>query len=465
MKSVTSNQSFRTAVLVGNAGLAGASAHGQGLTGIQWLVCGIAALGFAFDLYEITILPLVLRPALADLANLKPGSTEFNFWTGLFFYFPAVAGGIFGLLGGYLTDVFGRRRVLMWSILLYTLSTCAASFSTTLPQLLLFRCTTLIGICVEYVAAVAWVAELFGDPTRRESALGYTQAAAGFGGLLGTGAYYLAITYAERLPAIHGVHEAWRYTLLSGLFPAIPLMVIRPWLPESPLWRQKISRRTLIRPSMFELFRPSLRRTTLVTSVSVACLFAIAYGVLQQMPRIVPGLPAVHALAPRQVEQTISRVQLVQELGSISGRLLLAILVARVVSQRRLLRILLVPGLVVFSFTYFFAATHTLLLLECGMFLAALFMNAWVSLWWNYLPRVYPTRLRGTGESFAENVGGRMIGTLGAVITIQLSNIVPGIGPSARLAHAAACIAVVVFAIALAASWWVPEPESGQLPD
>src|SRR6202035_2497664 len=142
------------------------------------------ALGFAFDFYEIVILPLVLRPALTSLGNLKSGSPEFNLWAGLFFYIPAATGGAFGLLGGYLTDRFGRRRVLVWSILLYGFSACAAGYGTTLPQLLILRCTTLIGVCVEYVAAIAWLAELFFDPKRRSSVLGYTQSAAGAGGLL-----------------------------------------------------------------------------------------------------------------------------------------------------------------------------------------------------------------------------------------------------------------------------------------
>lgn len=452
-------------VLTSDPGQAGASAHRQGLTTVQWLVCGIAALGFAFDLYEITILPLVLRPALANLGNLKPGSAEFNFWAGLFFYLPAAAGGIFGLVGGYLTDLLGRRRVLVWSILLYAFSACAAGYATTLPQFLFLRCTTLIGVCVEYVAAVAWLAELFANSNKRESVLGYTQAAAALGGLLGASAYYLTVTYAERLPAIHGAHDAWRYTLLSGLLPAIPLILIRPFLPESPVWREKRSRGKLARPGVLELFKPSLRTTTLVTGLSVACLFAIAYGVFNQTPRIVPGLAAVRTLAPRQVEQTVSSVQFIQELGSLSGRLLFAFLVARVLSQRRLLRIFLVPGALVFSFVYFFVATRSLPLLRYGMFFAALFMNTSASFWWNYLPRVYPTHLRGTGESFAENVGGRMIGTLGAVVTVQLANIMPGIGAPAQLAHAAAVVAVVVYAIALIASCWVPEPESGQLPD
>jgi hypothetical protein len=50
------------------------------------------------------------------------------------------------------------------------------------------------------------------------------------------------------------------------------------------------------------------------------------------------------------------------------------------------------------------------------------------------------------------------------VITIQLSNTMPGPGAPARLAHAAACVALVIFAIALVASYWVREPEGTQLP-
>ena len=82
------------------------------LTPVQWLVCGVAALGFAFDLYETLVMPLIARPALAALGNFKPGSPASNLWVGLMFYLPLASGGVFGLLGGYLTDLLGRRRVL-----------------------------------------------------------------------------------------------------------------------------------------------------------------------------------------------------------------------------------------------------------------------------------------------------------------------------------------------------------------
>ena len=97
----------------------------------EWLVVGVASLGFAFDIYELLMLPLIVGPALFELLGAKPGSPEFNQWVGWLFWLPAVAGGTFGLLGGYLTDRLGRRRVLVWSILLYAFSALAAGFAPT----------------------------------------------------------------------------------------------------------------------------------------------------------------------------------------------------------------------------------------------------------------------------------------------------------------------------------------------
>jgi MFS family permease len=434
-------------------------------TPLQWLICSVAALGFAFDLYETLVLPLIVRPALTTLGNFKLGSPEYDLWVGRLFYLPLASGGIFGLLGGYLTDLLGRRRVLVWSVLLYALSACAASLADTLPQLLVFRCTTVIGVCVEYVAGVAWVAELFSDPKQRESVLAYTQAAFGLGGLMVTAAYYVAVTYAERFPAIHGSHEAWRYTVLSGLIPAILLILVRPFLPESPVWQEKKSKGALKRPSFVELFRPALRKTTLITTFLVACSYALASGVIQQTPRMVSGLPEVRSLAPRVVEQTVSGVQLFQEIGTIAGRLLFAFLVVRIATQRRLLRVFLIPGLLVFSCVYFYAATHSLLLLQCGLVLAGLLMNGPFSLWGNYLPRVYPTHLRGIGESFAINIGGRVIGASGVLLTTQLTNIMPGANATARLAYSAGALAVLAYSLSLVGSFWLREPHHTQLPD
>jgi MFS family permease len=435
------------------------------LTPLQWLICAIAALGFAFDIYEVLMAPLVVGPAIGELTGFKPGTPDFNFWVGMFFWVPALVGGAFGLLGGYLTDRFGRRRVLVWSILLYAFSAMAAGFSTSITMLLVLRSTTYIGVFVEFVAAVAWVAEIFDDPKQREAALGYTQAFSSIGGLMVTGAYAIAVTYSQSFPEIAGGHSPWRYTLISGVIPALPLIIIRPFLPESPAWQAKKAAGTLKRPSLAAIFTPELRRTTIVTTIMFACAYGAAFGAIQQMPRIVPGLPEVRTMAPPQQQQTAAGVQAYQEVGGLVGRFALAYLALRIVSRRKLIRLFQVPGLFIVPLVFAYAGTTSLDLAKWGMFLAGFFTVAQFSFWGNYLPRVYPTHLRGTGEGFAANIGGRMLGTGFAFITTQLVNVMPGTSPQVKLAYSAAGIAAFVYAAGLICSYLLPEPKGHNLPE
>ena len=435
------------------------------LTPLQWLICAIAALGFAFDIYEILMAPLVVGPAIGELTGARPGTPDFNFWVGMFFWVPAMVGGAFGLLGGYLTDRFGRRRVLVWSILLYAFSALGAGFATSIEMLLILRSTTYIGVFVEFVAAVAWIAEIFPDAKQREAALGYTQAFSSIGGIMVTAAYAAAVTYGDSFPAIHGAHEPWRYTLISGVIPALPLILIRPFLPESPAWQEKRAAGTLRRPSIAALFSPELRRTTIVTTLMFAFAYGAAFGAIQQMPRIVPGIAEVAEMARPQQQQMVSLVQGYQEVGGLVGRFLLAFLALRILSRRKLIRTFQIPGLIIIPFVFYYAGTHDLGLTKWGMFIAGVFTVGQLSFWGNYLPRVYPTHLRGTGEGFAANIGGRMLGTSFALVTTQLVNVMPGATPTLRLAYAATVVVTFVYAAGFVTSFFLPEPKGDALPE
>jgi MFS family permease len=435
------------------------------LTGVEWVICIISAIGFAFDSYVLLMLPLIVRPALVELLGVPAASPAVNNWVGILFNVPAIAGGIFGLLGGYLTDLFGRRRVLVWSILLYAVSAFASGFATSVGWLLFWRCGTFVGVCVEFVAAVAWLSELFPNPKQRESVIGWTQAFGSFGGIMVTGMYYMVVTYGDRLPAVNGAHEAWRYTLMSGVIPAIPLIIIRPFLPESPVWREKKAAGTLKRPSFGELFRPQFRTTTIVTTIMMACAYAAAFGAIQQTPRIVPGLAEVRAMPRPAQEQTVSAVQSFQETGGLVGRIILAFLAVRILSRRKLLRVFQVPGLLLMPLVFLVFATSSVTVLKWGIFALGLLTIAQFSFWGNYLPRVYPTYLRGTGESFAANVGGRMFGTTAALVTTQLANSMPGAAGPTRLAYASAAVGTVVYVVGFLCSFRLPEPEKQALPD
>jgi len=483
-----------------------------GLTSVQWLICAIAALGFAFDIYELLVFPLISRPALAELLNVDPdtdsGFNEILKWNAYIMWGSALCGGTFGLMGGTLTDRLGRRRVLTWSILLYAFSALASGFSTSAPMLLFFRCTTFIGVCVEFVAAVAWLAELFPDPQRREKVLGYTQAFSSFGGLLVTVAYGLCVTYGSSLPAIFGEHSAWRYTLISGVLPAIPLLLIRPFLPESPIWEQMRLAGTLKRASLGDIFKGQLARTSIVTAILFACGYGAAFGAIQFMPQIVPGLNKAWAPIPKlrkeldtkekgsaeynelkgrigklgiDQQTTVANVQLWQELGGLFGRFALAFLAVRMVNRQRLLRMFQIPGLLIIPLVFLFPAagktpqgildalgTDNLGLVKVGIFVAGFLTVAQFSFWGNYLPRVYPVHLRGTGESFAANVGGRMFGTAANGLTgliiapIFLGMAHLGLSRPGSLAYAAAVTAGLVYFVGLIASFWLPEPSADE---
>ncbi len=488
-----------------------------GLTRTQWLICIIASIGFAFDIYELLMLPLIIKPAMAALsapiveqmvaggmpradalALWLPGGPEYVKWARMLFFVPAIAGGVFGLLGGYFTDLLGRRRVLTFSILLYAFSACAAGFATTLPQLLFFRCLVFIGVCVEFVAAVAWLAELFQDRHQREKVLGYTQAFSSLGGILVAVANLAAARWALSLPEIHGGHEAWRYTLISGVIPALPLLIIRPFLPESPVWQKKRDAGVLKRPSIAELFSPVLIRTTVVTTLVFAASYGLAFGAIQQLPQIIgaaaigtpgerghkeiiatakaavgkavaeaqaEGKPELTPAEKRQIgsnasDEVVAKVSSMQELGGLTGRVIFAMLATVIVSRRSLLRVFQIPALIIVPFFFWWVSGNlggdTLGLVKMGIFLCGLFVVAQFSFWGNYIPLVFPVHLRGTGESFAANIGGRVIGTAAAWFTITFSESIP---PSAaKIAVMGAIVAGTYAFIGTVLTHWLPEP-------
>ena len=478
------------------------------LTTTQWLICIIASIGFAFDIYELLMLPLIVKPALAALGGvgpdgvplLLPGTPAFTEWARMLFFIPAIAGGVFGLLGGYLTDLLGRRRVLTFSILLYAFAACAAGFSQNLYQLLFFRCLVFIGVCVEFVAAVAWLAELFKDNTQREKVLGYTQAFSSVGGLLVAAANVLAAKWALDLPAIHGGHEAWRYTLISGVIPALPLILIRPFLPESPEWAKKKSEGTLRRPSLRELFAPEMIKTTVLTTLVFAASYGIAFGAIQQLPQILgaqalntpneaghaamiataksavgaaakaaaaEGKPEIPAGKKRQIggnasDEAVAKITFWQEIGGMVGRLALAFLAVVIVSRRTLFRVFQIPSLFFVPLLFWWisgqlANPESIGLIKIGIFLAGFLVVAQFSFWGNYIPLVFPMHLRGTGESFAANIGGRILGTAAAWITLTLA--ASDKPDPARIAIVGACVAGGYALIGAILTQFLPEPK------
>lgn len=496
----------------------GPSRSGSSFGLTHWLVLAVAAIGFLFDTYELLMTPLVLAPALSELLGVPPNHPDVTAWVGRVLWMTALCGGVFGLLGGMLIDRFGRKTVMVASIFVYSFSPVLAGLSTSLPWLIFFRCTTFVGVCVEFVAAVTWLAELFPDKKTRELAIGWTQAFASVGGLLVTGVSALITKMANegKLPALPGgiPSAPWRYTLMTGLLPAIPIALLLPFVPESQVWKQRKLAGTLGRPSFRELFSPALARTTIVATLLSACAYAAAFGTLQAtVTQGVPGLPVERLDEPRkemgkltkankeitkelaslekdsdkakelnktflsnlktmgainkkEIQPERERVQFLQELGGLVGRILLALALGVIATRRTILQLFQVPGLVTIPLVWFWVFFQQPEYFAWGVFLAGIFTVAQFSYFGEYLPKVFPMHLRGTGGSFATNVGGRMVGTSAALLTTNIlapnlslfSEKFKGLNTFESVTIAAGIVGVAVFAIGLVLSFLLPEP-------
>jgi MFS family permease len=479
---------------------------------IVWLVVMVAAIGFLFDTYELLMTPLVLSPALSELLHLPPNHPDVRAWVGWVLWMSALSGGVFGLLGGWLIDRFGRKSVMAGSILVYSLSPVMAGLSPNVHWLVFFRCATFVGVCVQFVAAITWLAELFPDKRQRELVVGWTQAFASVGGLLVTGVS-AGIGYLvrnEMLPSLPVGDPAnpspWRYTLMTGLIPALPIVLMVPFVPESAVWLERKRAGTLKRPRLGEIFAPGLVRVTLVTAALSAFAYAAAFGTLQvTVAQGVSGLPdlkearaqkkpfleANKAIAKskkalpkdsREYEakeeeynvnlEKIARiddasvqprrhhVQFMQELGGLAGRILLALALVVVASRRLLLWLFQVPGLLIIPVVWFYVYPNYPEYFPLGAFLAGACIVAQFSYFGEYLPKVFPVHLRGTGGAFATNVGGRMIGTAGAFLTtgIIAPMITAGSNIYENVAYAAGVTGLLVFGLGFVVSFFLPEP-------
>jgi MFS family permease len=179
-----------------------------------WL---ISFLGWTFDFYDLVLFSFVLIPIGRDL-HLTEGEEAVLLGVAL------GASGLGGILFGYLSDRFGRKRVMTWTIGLYSLGTALSAFATGPGTLLLFRLVTGLGVGGEWAVGHALLAE--SSPSHmRGRAAAYLQA----GEPVGVG---LAAVVGLLVTPLIG----WRGVFFVSSASAAIAFVARRHLPESGLW-------------------------------------------------------------------------------------------------------------------------------------------------------------------------------------------------------------------------------------
>ena len=194
-------------------------------TGKHFLILGMCWAGWLFDFYDLMLFSFLLVPIRRSL-----GLSEMLLSYLLGASLAATALG--GILFGYLADRFGRKRVLSWTILVYSLGTLLCGTAGSFAALLLFRIVTGLGVGGEWATGQTLVGETFPARMRaRFAAVMQTGAPLGIALAALVGGFA-----APALSARLGPDAGWRACFLLSALPALLVVVIRRWMPESDVW-------------------------------------------------------------------------------------------------------------------------------------------------------------------------------------------------------------------------------------
>jgi SHS family sialic acid transporter-like MFS transporter len=486
----------------------------------KWMALTAALLGWMFDGFEMGLFPVVSRPALQELLRLAGADVtdeNISFWNSLAtagFLIGAATGGV---LFGWLGDRLGRVRAMSLSILTYALCSGAGGLAQAPWQMVVIRFIAALGMGGEWSLGVALVMEVWEGRSRALLA-GFIGAAANFGYLfvallsIGLGLVRGGLTAL----GMSGSWVEWRLLMVCGALPALLTFFIMRVVPESGRWEQERQRgatsswagRDLLAVLLgvavcaallgvwqyVDVLAVRLAATAVALVLVAACyLFPIRGYLLRSrepaaarrailgrmvLAAALSGVPLLATWgsvqwapvwAHRLGEQAAARTpelkesvrywkeytQMTGAFGAVVGCLAGAVFAGW--AGRRVAYVLLCLTSLG-SVLFFYRGNDSF----DGMFLFSMFLAGgfsaafygWLPL---YLPELFPTRVRATGQGFGFNFG-RILAAVGVLQVPALMGQPPD--------YARACSSLaLIYLVGVGLIWLAPETRGKPLPD
>jgi len=176
--------------------------------------------GWVFDFYDLILYTFLLIPISKEL---HLSTVEVSYVLGASLTATALGGVVFGTL----SDRYGRKSVLQWTILTYSIGTFFSGLAGNLWLLMLFRIITGLGVGGEWGTGQTYVGETF--PPRMRGR---------YGAYMQTGAP-IGIALASVIGGFLAPVIGWRACFFISVLPALLVVFIRRSLTESDMWLQR----------------------------------------------------------------------------------------------------------------------------------------------------------------------------------------------------------------------------------
>jgi MFS family permease len=301
-----------------------------------------------------------------------------NAEAGLVMAFTMVASAIGGVGAGVLADRFGRRPILILTILTYSLASAGSATSSGLASLLFWRFLIGLGLGGEWASGSVLVAE-FWPAEKRGRAIGFMQSGFAVGYMMAAGVSALI------LPRF-----GWRALFLVGVLPALLTLAIRRKLEEPPVWERRAAS-----PGFSRLFSGQLGQTTFAaTALTTAVLFGY-WGLFTWLPSFL-ATPAQAGGAGLTLVRS-SAWMIAVNCGALGGYWTFGYLADRIGRRPAFLIYVLAAAVLIPIY-----GTRPSLALAP---LIGWFGSGYFSLFGAMLAELYPTAIRATGQGFTYNFG------------------------------------------------------------